>query len=97
MTTFDLWTKNCEKCGIEIWKLEGSEETGLYETRESYTVNNQKYYRESVYHIWVNGKWMLATLNYQNAHNIWEEARNENEEAHQEEACPPVGGLVQPE
>lgn len=79
-SVFAKWAESCGKDGIELWKLEGNNGTGLsglYMTKRPYEANGNTFYYEPVYHVWVDGKWSMATLNYQEAVRTWEERRND--------------------
>ena len=75
MTAFDRWIKSCESTGTEIYRLEGSGETGLYMTKKQYWHENSRYWTEPVYHVWARGKWRLTTLNCQKAYETWRKCR----------------------
>ena len=77
---FAKWAESCEKDGIELRKLDSNDSaelSGLYMTKRPYEVNGKTFYYEPVYHVWVDGKWSMATTNYQEAVRAWEERRND--------------------
>ena len=79
-SVFAKWAESCGKDGIELWKLECDNSTtlsGLYMTKRPYEANGKTFYNEPVYHVWVDGKWSMATMNYQEAVRTWEERRND--------------------
>ena len=76
MSNFDLWVKNCEKFGLEIWRLEGSGDAKLYVTKEPCMQDGAKYYSDPIYHVWKNDKWLMATLNYVEALETWRRCQN---------------------
>ena len=66
-----------------LWKIEdGSKygaETGVYKCQESYFIPHESsiFYTTPVYRVWVLGKDILATTNYREAIDIYQNAVNE--------------------
>ena len=66
-----------------LWKIEdGSKygaETGVYKCQESYFIPHESsiFYTMPVYRVWVLGKDILATTNYREAIDIYQNAVNE--------------------
>ena len=68
-SVFELWAESCVQTGISLYCMESSKipETGLYQTKSSYTQFHRTYYNSPVYHVWIEGKRVVATTNYQEA------------------------------
>ena len=66
---FELWVSSFAGTDTQLFKLQGADtpETGLYQTRHSFEVKHNFYSDTPVYHVWVRGKWIRATTNYQEA------------------------------
>lgn len=74
MSNFELWVKSFENSDKVIWILEDYEDDynriSLYKTMEAKTVKNS-YKSSPMFHVWVNDKWDMAGLNYNEAYNVW--------------------------
>lgn len=70
-TQFELWVKACEEFHTEIKQLEGEKDTGLYSTLTPYELNGHTYYKAPVYHVWVEGKELIASTYMYEATAIW--------------------------
>lgn len=73
---FDLWVDSCandEDC--RLWCLKGKGSTGLYQTKTRYLYKHNWYYNIPVYHVWINGKRILATTDYSAANRLWNNRR----------------------
>lgn len=72
---FELWTDQFPLGGDKIlYKLESCEdrpETGLFLTKERYYCNGREFFDSPVYQVWIDGKRVLACLNYQEALCVW--------------------------
>jgi hypothetical protein len=51
ITQFELWVSGCKINNSILHCLEGSGETGLYQTKTQYLQNNNYYYTSPVYHV----------------------------------------------
>lgn len=74
MSIFDLWVKGCEINKTLLYRLEGNGNTALYKTISKHLVNHNYFYDSPVYHVWVNGKRLIATTSYLEAYHKWESA-----------------------
>lgn len=73
---FERWVRSIEQRFVQIWRLEGdpaTAETGLYKTTTAHMCGDQTYYTPPVFHVWKDGKWIMATENYQKALKKWRE------------------------
>lgn len=70
---YELWVESCADDGVLIYQLEQNErqETGLFQTKENFLVGGMEYFTSPVYHVWVDGKCLLATTNYIEAYQTY--------------------------
>lgn len=68
---FNLWIKGCELNNTLIYLLEGNNDTALYKTTKTYEICNNYYNETPIYHVWICGKWIIATTNYAEAYKLW--------------------------
>ena len=70
---YELWVKSCADDGVLLYRLEwnGSKETGLFQTMENLLVDGTGCFTSQVYHVWVDGKCLLATTNYIEAYQVY--------------------------
>lgn len=71
MNNFDLWINGCKANGTNIYPLEGEHDTALYKCWKSYIASHNMYNETPVYIVWINGKQICATTNYQSALNSY--------------------------
>ena len=66
---FELWVSSFAGTDTQLFKLQGADipETGLYQTRSVFEAKHNFYSDTPIYHVWVGGKWIRATTNYQEA------------------------------
>ncbi len=77
MTAFNIWLNSCVDGGVELYQLDGQGSTAIYVTKCRYLSGHNYYYTSPVYHVWIRGKWVLATLNTQEAYRVWEDRKKE--------------------
>ena len=82
-SVFELWAESCVQMGTLLSEIIGSEipETGLYQTKSSYVQAHYTYYNSPVYHVWVEGKRVVATTNYPEAVKVFENRIKEKGES----------------
>ena len=82
-SVFELWAESCVQMGTLLSEIIGSEipETGLYQTKSSYVQAHYTYYNSPVYHVWVEGKRVVATTNYSEAVKVFENRIKEKGES----------------
>ena len=68
---FELWVKGCEEFHTELKRLEGDGDTAMYVTTTPYELNGHTYYKAPVYHVWIDGKELIATTFMYEAVAIW--------------------------
>lgn len=71
MNNFDLWINGCKINNTNIYLLKGEHDTALYKCCKSYVANHVIYQVTPVYIVWINGKQICATTNYQSALNSY--------------------------
>lgn len=71
ITIFDLWVSGCKTNNSILHRLEGSGDTGLYETKTPYLQKNNYYYTSPVYHVWIKGKCLISTQNIHEAYELY--------------------------
>ena len=78
-SVFELWAESCVQMGTPPYCMESSEipETGLYQTKSSYTQAHRTYYNSPVYHVWYKGRRVTATLSYSEAVTVFENITKE--------------------
>ena len=76
MSVFELWINSFTGSDTELWELgRRTGETGLYMTKQKYLSGNNYFYH-TVYHVWEDGKWIVATTNRDDAYAAWNMVRN---------------------
>lgn len=70
-SNFELWIRDCEINNTELWQLEGDGDTALYKTTKQYKYKYNFYYETPVFHVWIKGKCVTSTTNYQEAYSIY--------------------------
>ena len=79
MTDFDLWVNSCandDSC--QLWCLEGSGKTGMYQTKKRYLFSHNYFYTTPVYHVWIDGKCVVSITDYTTAYRVWDNRKNLN-------------------
>lgn len=71
MNNFDLWINGCKINRTKVYPLMGKHDTALYKCWKSYMSNYKEYNETPVYIVWINGKQICATTNYQSALNLY--------------------------
>lgn len=74
---FELWVKSCEEFHTEVKRLEGEADTAMYVTTTPYEQGGHTYYKAPVYHVWVDGKELVATTFMYEAVAIWNKHNKE--------------------
>lgn len=70
---YELWVKACEEQGMNLWLLvDAGLDTKLLKINKTYMLNNNTHYSDPMYIGWIDGKWEIATKNYQEAVDVWE-------------------------
>lgn len=71
MRIFDLWLTRCKECDSQIFCIHGSGETAIYQTKKAYECKYHTFYTSPVYHVFIHGEWLLATLSYLQAVELY--------------------------
>lgn len=86
-TRFELWLETCKKYQL----LEGEKDTALYVTETPFEENGCIYYKAPVYHVWVEGRELIATTFMYEAIAIWNKHKERmNNMAKKKEETPAV-------
>lgn len=71
LSGFELWIKGCEANKTLAYCLEGCGDTALYKTQNEYWYKNNRFYTDSVYHVWKNGERIYCGMNRDEAYKYW--------------------------
>lgn len=71
LSGFELWIKGCEANKTLAYCLEGCGDTALYKTQNEYWYKNNRFYTDSVYHVWKDGERIYCGMNRDEAYKYW--------------------------
>lgn len=71
LTRFELWLSACKENNTLLFCIEGSGDTGIYETKTQYMQHWNYYYTSPVFHVWIKGKCAGITQNINVAYTLY--------------------------
>lgn len=72
LSIFECWVKGNELNNTDLWCLEGEGDTALYKTQNRYDAHHNTMGTTPVFHVWINGKCVCSTINYQEAVSVYQ-------------------------
>lgn len=69
-----MWAGSFRKDQMLIMLESGGRETGLFKSTTRH-MNRNEFYEMPVFHVWIDGKWVLATENYWEACDTYDRYR----------------------